>query len=272
MREVVKRVADEFHITRNEAELIVATLLERPRFEMYLDNTIDDGTATMLSLRLAQLKKGVPIEYITKKVQFMDYPLTIYPGVFIPRVESEYLIELIARMVLSPPHTILDIGTGCGVCAIALAHLFPDAKIVATDISSQALRNASENIERFHLEERIAVRRSDLFENISSRFDVIVSNPPYIPASRLYYLPKSVRDFEPIVALNGGAQGIQFVKKLISEGMGYLNPCGMMAIEIDAGQVELLTHILHNRHCTSFSFKKDLFGHFRYLFLGDMKR
>lgn len=271
MKDVVKRVTDEFHITRNEAELIVATLLGRPRFEMYADNTIDGDTATMLSLRLTQLKKGVPIEYITKRVQFMDFLLTIYPGVFIPRVESEYFIEIIVQKIQSPPQTILDIGTGCGALSIALAQVFPDAEIVATDISPQALRNAAENIERFSLKGRIALRQSNLFKNISSKFDLIVSNPPYIPASRLQLLPKSVRDFEPIVALNGGEQGVQFIKRLLSEGAKYLNLGGMMAIEIDADQVELLTGILHKHKFTSFSFMKDLFGRFRYLFLGTLK-
>lgn len=271
MKEVVKRITDEFHITRDEAELIVATLLGRPRFEMYADNTIDGDTATMLSLKLIQLKKGIPIEYITKRVQFMDFLLAIYPGVFIPRVESEYFIELITQMIQSPPETILDIGTGCGALSIALAQVFPDVEIVATDISSQALRNAAENIERFSLKERIVVRQSNLFENISSKFDLIVSNPPYIPVSRLQLLPKSVRNFEPIVALNGGEKGVQFIKRLLSEGAQYLNIGGMLAIEIDADQVEVLTRILHEYHFASFSFKKDLFGRFRYLFLGVFK-
>lgn len=271
MREIVKKVTEDFQITRDEAELIIATLLERPRFEMYMNSTLDEETEAILSLKLKQLKNGVPIEYITKKVQFMDYPLRIYPGVFIPRLETEYLIECIGQMLGTAPKKILEIGTGCGAISIALARIFPEAKIIATDISPTAIRNASENIEHFKLKEQIILLNSNLFEGLSARFDLIVSNPPYIPSSRLLFLPKSVTDYEPILAINGGDKGIQFIKKLICNGEDYLNPQGMMALEIDEEQVAILTHILSKDLLKPFSFKKDSFNRFRYLFIGSFK-
>jgi len=271
MREIIKRVTKEFQITKDEAELIIATMLERPRFEIYMNSTLDSELATILLLKLRQLKNGVPIEYITKRVQFMDYPLTIYPGVFIPRVETEYLVECIAQMMDVPPQEILEIGTGCGAVSIVLARIFPEAKITATDISPIAIRNASENIEHLNLKGQITLLRSNLFEGLSARFDLIVSNPPYIPSSRLRFLPKSVMDYEPILAINGGEKGIQFIKRLMCWGEDYLKPQGMMALEIDEDQVEFLTHILNENVSKPFSFKKDLFGRFRYLFIGNFK-
>ncbi len=119
MKEIIKEVSKKLQITKDEAELIIATLLDRPRFSIYLNNEIDQDTAAMLKIKLRQLKHGVPIEYITKKVQFMDYLLNIQPGVFIPRLETEYFVELIGRLVVAPKK-ILEIGTGCGAIAISL--------------------------------------------------------------------------------------------------------------------------------------------------------
>jgi release factor glutamine methyltransferase len=268
MRELIKRVTDDFNITRDEAELIVATLLERPRFEMYMNNTLDDQTATMLSIKLKQLKKGIPLEYITKRVQFRDYLLSVYPGVFIPRVETEYLIECIEHAVPAPPKTILEIGVGCGAISIALAQLYPQAHIVATDISPRALRCAQDNIDQLGLQKRITLIRNSLYDGISSTFDLIVSNPPYVALSRLQSLPKSVRDFEPLVALNGGKNGITIIYKLIHQGIDYLASQGMMALEIDENQVALLTQLLRTTSVHSFSFQQDLYGRYRYLFIG----
>jgi release factor glutamine methyltransferase len=271
MREIIKTVSEDLHITRNEAELIVATLLEQPRFEMYFNKTIDSKTMTLLKMKIQQLKDGVPIEYITKKVQFLDYQLVIYPGVFIPRLETEYFIELIGTLTVRTPKTILEIGTGCGAIAVSLAHMFPEAQIVATDISPAAIDNASENVRNHNLAERITVVACDLYAGLTGQFDIIVSNPPYIPTSRIPSLPKSVKDFEPICAIDGGYQGVQFIERLVRDGKQYMKPHGMMAIEIDKDEVNILKRFLKLRTIRAFMFKKDLFGRFRYLFIGDVK-
>ena len=270
MKEIIKKVIEEFKISKDEAELIIATLLEQPRFGIYINNEIEPESATILKMKLNLLKQGMPIEYITQKVQFMDYLLNIYPGVFIPRIETEYFVELISRLVATPKK-ILEIGTGCGAIAISLAKVFPDADIIATDISQTALNNALENIKQFNLSERITLVQGDLFRPISTKFDLIVSNPPYIPNSRLKFLPKSVKDFEPILAIDGGEQGVQFIKMLIQQGMQFLKPYGAMAIEIDEDEVEVLKSFSVANLLNSFAFKKDLFGRFRYFFIGDFR-
>ena len=166
---------------------------------------------------------------------------------------------------------ILEIGTGCGAISIALANLFPEAHIFATDVSPSALECASQNIDKYELHKQIYLLRCSMFDGILTKFDLVVTNPPYIPRSRLKSLPKSVLDFEPIVAIDGGERGVHFINKLIQEGENYLNPKGVMAIEIDESEVEILRIFLMKTTTQSFFFKKDLFGRNRYLFIGNFE-
>ena len=272
MKEVVKQVGKELGISRDEAELVVASLLEQPRFSMYMNTTIDGAQHRILLDKLALLKGGMPIEYVTSQAHFRDYVLHIEPGVFIPRLETEYFIELIAQHTEEPPGSILDIGTGTGAIAIALAHLFPSASLIATDISETALTCAQKNIEKYKLENLITLVRADMFEGLSEKFDMIVSNPPYIPRSRLHILPKSVRDFEPVQALDGGEKGIEFITRLILSGTTHLKQNGMMAIEIDETHADLLREFLNTSISISFSFHKDLFKRCRYLLIRNIKK
>lgn len=270
MRAIIKEACNELSISRPEAELIVAALLERPRFEIYLNKDINNEMATVLKMRLKQLKKGIPIEYLTKRVQFLADTLKIYPGVFIPRLETEYFVELIKRLVNFTPENILEIGTGCGAIAIGLARTFPETQIIATDIAERAIKNAQENIATCKLSSQINLVRANLFEPIGAKFDLIVANPPYIPSARMKFLPQSVRDFEPRNAIDGGKDGIQFIKKLIEYGLEQLTSNGTMAIEIDEDEVKFLKDFLKTA-APYFSFKKDLFNSIRYLFIGSFK-
>jgi len=270
MKEVIARFRDELNVSRPEAELIVAALLERPRFELFLSREIEPSERSRLMIRLRQLKKGVPIEYVTRKVPFLDRTLEIRPGVFIPRLETEYFIERIRRSVSEEPARILDIGTGCGAIAVSLADAFPRSAIVATDVSDRALANARINIENFGLCGRIKLVKTDLYRGLEGRFELIVSNPPYIPRDRIPMLPKSVREFEPIRALNGGVGGIQFIKRLVQGAESCLATGGVIALEIDEDSVTSLTDFLQNRSYP-YRFDKDLFGRYRYLFLGGFR-
>ncbi len=271
MKEFVKQISKDLKVSRDEAELILASLLDRPRFEIYFNDKIDETTLKFLKMKLLQLKKGLPIEYITKKAYFLNYVLHIYPGVFIPRLETEYLTELIRNIPYFTPNEILEIGTGCGAISIALAGIFPNATITATDVSEIALSCAQENIRTYNLQKRVMLLRHNMFDGISRTFDLIVSNPPYIPRSRLQSLPKSVKEFEPIVAIDGGDKGTHSLYKLIRAGRAHLNENGIIALEIDASHVKPLQKFLRTNVSMPFSFKKDLFGRFRYLFLGNFK-
>ena len=269
MKKVVRKLSKEFDLNIEETELIVSTLLRRPRFELYLNANIDQKLDTLLRLKLTQLKNGVPIEYITKHVQFFKYNLQISPGVFIPRLETEYFVELIVKLIDYRPQRICEIGTGSGAISIALAELFPEAEIIATDICPLALKNAQMNISLLNLTERIKLIRADLFSSFSSSiFDLIVCNPPYIPTERINFLPKSVRDFEPRRAIDGGFGGTEFIKRIIDRAHEYLiKQKGSIALEIDEDEATKIETCLKDRY-TQYFFLKDLFGRIRYLFIG----
>ncbi|MGB3478443.1 MAG: peptide chain release factor N(5)-glutamine methyltransferase [bacterium] len=271
MREIVAQVVKELAVSRGEAELIVASLLEKPRFEIYLNDSIDQESRQFLRAKLMQLKNGMPLEYVRKRMHFMDYSLRIYPGVFIPRFETEYFIELIEKLIDFVPEQILDIGTGTGAISIALAHLYPDVHIVATDISDKAIRCARENIKEYGLTDRIHLLQCSICNGVNTRFDLIISNPPYIPSSRLHSLPKSVRDFEPMLAIDGGQDGIQFIKLIIQQTAAYQNPGGIIALEIDEDTVITIKEFLQTNGYDQFSFRRDQFGKYRYLFIGELK-
>jgi release factor glutamine methyltransferase len=268
MRELIKAVSNELNVDRNEAELVVAALMDRPRFELYMKSTLDENEKEILWSRIMQLKEGMPIEYITERTQFLDSTLKILPGVFIPRVETEYFAEIIPKHVTQRPERILEIGTGCGAISIGLARKYPEAEILATDISSRAIENAHYNIEQFQLESRISLLQCNMYESFKGTFDLIVSNPPYVPHARMVKLPKSVREFEPLAAIDGGEHGVQFIEKLIVQGIDHLSTRGIMAVEIDEDSVGILKTFLKNRHIESFVFRKDLYNKYRYLFIG----
>lgn len=268
MKEAVTKISRELKIARDEAELVAATLLDKPRFALYLDDTEDPHLWEELRMKVALLKKGVPIEYVTKRVHFMDYSLIIEPGVFIPRLETEYFIELIARCRITPER-ILEIGTGTGCLAIALAHWFPGCTIIATDISERALSCAHQNVAAFGLQDRVLLVKSDVCKGLHAEFDMIISNPPYVPSSRLKTLPDSVRCYEPLRALSGGRDGCTVIREIVLQALPLLKQGGVIALEIDEDTAPTISDYLAAHSLASWTFHKDLFGCIRYLFIGD---
>ncbi|MEO0128745.1 MAG: peptide chain release factor N(5)-glutamine methyltransferase [candidate division WOR-3 bacterium] len=268
MKEIIRKLSKDFDLSIEETELLASTLLKRPRFEIYLNNNYDPMIDKSLRIKFTLIKNGVPVEYITKQVQFLKYNLILYPGVFIPRLETEYFVEQIGKLIEFKPQRICEIGTGCGAISIALADFFKDAEIIATDVCELALQNAQENILKYNLDKRIKLIRADIFTAFKKGiFDLIVCNPPYIPRERIKALPKSVRDFEPRRALDGGEGGTVFIKNLIDQGQRYLKNSINIALEIDEDEMEDLDLYLKGRGKNYF-FLKDLFGRVRYLFIG----
>lgn len=272
MKEIITQISKELSVTRNEAELILASLLDKPRFELYMTDMINQEVRHQLFARLTLLKNGMPLEYITKRARFMDYTLRICPGVFIPRFETEYFIELLGQVLNFVPARILDIGTGTGAIAIALAHLFPKADIFTTDISDTAIQCAKENVNAYGLTSKIHLIKCDICPSVNTKFDLIVSNPPYIPSKRLAALPRSVRDFEPMLALDGGRDGTQFIQAIMEKALYILKPDGIIAFEIDEESTEILKSYMSAHNHGPISFVKDQYGKYRYLFVGKIKK
>jgi release factor glutamine methyltransferase len=180
-----------------------------------------------------------PVAYITGRKEFWSFTLEVNSSVLIPRPDTEIIVEEalnIYRNFTSLPVRILDIGTGSGAIALALAREITGAKVVATDISIAALNLAQKNAATLGLKEKIDFRQGNLFEPVDGLFDIIVSNPPYIAANDYEELPASVKAFEPREALFAGESGLEFYEKLIYQADGYLQKNGWLLLEIGAKQ------------------------------------
>ncbi|MGB9861319.1 MAG: peptide chain release factor N(5)-glutamine methyltransferase, partial [Candidatus Bipolaricaulaceae bacterium] len=172
-----------------------------------------------------------------------DFEVLVPPGVFIPRPETEGLGELAVREFRKAPPSprALDIGTGTGVLAIALARARPDGEVWAVDISPKALRAARRNAERLGV--KIELRRSDLFSRVEGKFHLIVANPPYVAEEELSKLPREVRAFDPRRALDGGKDGLALASRIVEEAPNHLEPHGVLLLEISPEQKEALLRL-----------------------------
>lgn len=191
--------------------------------------------------------RGIPVQYITGESEFMGLEFQVNPSVLIPRPETEVLVERILQLMgkegFAAPY-ILDLGTGSGAIAVSLTKHNPLCKIVASDISEEVLEVAKANAALNGVGERIRFVLSDLFKGIDEkeRFDLIISNPPYIPADNYDALPLEVKS-EPRIALDGGEKGLEFYKKIIPESAKRLREGGYLVLEMGFGQAEAIKKI-----------------------------
>ncbi len=187
---------------------------------------------------------GKPVQYITGKQDFMGLELSISEGVLIPRGDTEVAVDRAVSLKNgSEGLKIIDMCTGSGAIAVALAVRFPDAVIYAVDISPAALACARVNVEKYGLQDRVRLIEGDLFAslkglNLENNIDILISNPPYIPTEDIGCLEDNVKNFEPLLALDGGADGLDFYSRLILDGAVWLKQGGCLVMEIghDQGQ------------------------------------
>src|SRR5438132_4287440 len=186
---------------------------------------------------LAQRARGIPAQYITGHQEFWGMDLIVSPAVLIPRPETEHVIERVLEWVGRAPSPakvrIIDVGTGSGCIALALAKELPQAEIHATDISPAALEVARANAARHQLEERVQFRCTDLLRGSpASSFDIVVSNPPYVGESEADQVQLEVRKFEPRNAVFAGPTGVEVIESLIPQAQAALRPDGWLVMEI----------------------------------------
>lgn len=183
-------------------------------------------------------KRGFPLQYIVGKTEFWSTELKVRRGVFIPRPETELIVEKIVEFAKGKSFLIADIGTGCGNIAIALSKELLESKIYATDISLRAIKLAKENARINGVEERIIFLRGDLFEplkDLKKSFDIICSNPPYIPEKDRKNLPREVVEFEPEKALFSGKDGLDFLRRFVKTAPLFLKEKGRVYVEFGDG-------------------------------------
>ncbi|MFH1349479.1 MAG: peptide chain release factor N(5)-glutamine methyltransferase [Pseudomonadota bacterium] len=232
---------------RLSAEILLAHQLNMDRVKLYLNfnQPLSEREVSGYRSLIKRRLKREPLHYIIGFREFWSLEFIVGPQVMVPRPESELLVELVLSLckVGRLPETrcsrILDLCTGSGVLCISLARELDNALFWASDISDEALNIARLNAKRHGMENRIEFRLGDLFQPFNNEklmFDIILSNPPYIASGALETLPPEVRDYEPRGALDGGEEGIFFIKKIITEGKDYLIPGGYLFLEMDPDQ------------------------------------
>ena len=238
-------------IARRDAELLLAHTLRQPRIWLlaHPEAEVNEVEAALFLALTARRAAGEPAQYLTGTQEFFGLELRVTPAVLIPRPETEHLVE--AALAWSEtqrrPLRFLDIGTGSGAIAIAIAVNLPGVEIFAADISSAALDVARENAVRLGVSERIRFVESDLLSALGSAdlpFDAILSNPPYIPSTDAATMQHEVVGHEPHTALFAGMDGLDIYRRLIPAAYAALRPGGLLALEIGFGQREALVELL----------------------------
>lgn len=237
---------------RQQAETLVSDILGINRIELYLKSkeAVDVEVLCLIQNGSLLRQTGYPLQYITGKTFFYGLEFKVNEDVFIPRPETEILVEAVLNKLSTlncQLFTILEIGTGCGNIAVSLTKNFPYCRIIAADISKEALHIAQSNARLHNVDGYIQFICGNLFDilNKTLKFDFIISNPPYIKSAELKNLPKEVQ-FEPALALDGKTDGIFFYKKIIKKSAGYLNEGGFLAFELGDGQSAQISRILKN--------------------------
>lgn len=207
-----------------------------------------DAASTELITRYDQLvtrrAAREPLAYITGTKEFWGLPMTVSPAVLIPRPETELLVETALERLADPELTVADVCTGSGCVAIALATAHPRLRIVATDISEQALAIATANVRRHDVGDRVRLMRTDILSGVVERFGMIVANPPYIPTGDRPQLQPEVRDYEPALALFGGDRGLDVIRTLAEHATVRLRPGGWLIFECGAGQAKEIRELI----------------------------
>jgi release factor glutamine methyltransferase len=231
---------------RRDAEMLLMHLTGRNRAWLltYADDDFGGCTAVRYASLVERRLAGEPIQHITGQVEFYGLPFRVTPDVLIPRPETEHLVEAAIEITRgSAPATIVDVGTGSGAIAIALAHNLKSSRVTAIDVSEAALALAHQNAERNGVSVRFL--QGDLLEPVAGEtFSLVVSNPPYIPETDRPSLSVEVRDHEPAIALFAGNDGLDIYRRLIPQAFGTLSAGGHILLEIGHGQVQVVQAML----------------------------
>lgn len=232
------------HPNRLMAELLLALVLEcdRPALYQRLNEEVVGDPLKEFWRLVERRGNHYPLQYITGHQEFWSLDLLVSPGVFIPRPDTEVVVEAVIQHNVSPSPIIVDLGTGCGNIAIALATEIPHARIYAIDICPDALKVARRNAQRHRVSDRIVFLEGDLwaplapYEELHQRIDWVVSNPPYITESEMDDLPPEVKIYEPTLSYRAPGGGLQIYERIILESEDYLRDGGHLAVEVGAGQ------------------------------------
>jgi release factor glutamine methyltransferase len=252
---------------RLNAEQLLAHVLRRKRIELYLEfeRVLTESELAPLRDLVKRRGEGEPLQHLLGNVEFCGLIFLCDKRAMVPRPETEELVEFLKSEIRNPKSEILDLGTGSGVIALSLAAEFPEARILAVDISDDALALAQENAARLNLADRVRLLKSNLLENVEATFDLVVANLPYVSTQERHTLSREVLH-DPEVAVFASTRGDEVVRELIAQAPSRLRPGGMLALEIGIGQSEALLSDLAEKNYRDICSKNDYSGVTRFLF------
>ena len=272
MRGYLERHGDEH--PRLSAEWLMCAATGFSRIEVYMnyDRPLDAGELSILREGVKRRGAGEPLQYVTGEMPFRHIVLKCAPGVLIPRPETEILVDCVLEYIdkQDGPQHVLEIGTGTGCISLSIAGERPGTTVVATDISPDAIALATRNREALGCEDVVEIVHTDIAEGVEgadkAAFDVLVSNPPYIPSAIVDTLPCEVGSFEPRLALDGGLDGLDVFHRIVQTAKDALREGGLMAFELHEDCLQLAAQDQQvNEHFQDIRIVKDLTGRDRIL-------
>ncbi|MBN2541278.1 peptide chain release factor N(5)-glutamine methyltransferase [bacterium] len=258
-----------------EVELVFSDVLKLqiPQVYLHFQDALEQEDSERITGIIAERKKRIPLAYLLSKVEFYNVELRINRGVFVPRPETELLVENTISILKDindlAAGKILELGTGSGAIACALAKDGAAEEIIATDISGEAITNATQNAELNGVEDRISFYQGHWFEplrdlGIEGEVSIVVSNPPYIRRDDIPGLTPEVKDYDPQIALDGGPDGLKCIREIMSEAPVFLKSGGCLILEIGYDQRHELENLFEgNKHYDDIEFVKDYNGYDR---------
>lgn len=254
--------------SRIDSWLLAESVLGVSRQDLFLEpeKSVSEEQAQKYFEAISERSEHIPLQYITGRQQFMDFGFIVNEDVLIPRPETELLVEKVTSYIKERYVKVLDMCTGSGCIAVSIDRMCANADVTAVDISEKALKVAGEN--NVNNQGRVTFVQSDLFENINETYDVIVSNPPYIPTSDIDTLMEEVREHEPHLALDGSADGLKFYREICTNAVNYLNKNGKIFLEIGYDQGQTVPELLRENGFSDIQVLKDLSGNDRMVIAG----
>lgn len=243
--------------SRNDAWLLMGMVcrMERNFYYLHMEEEMPEETLKEYENALKKRAEHVPLQYIVGETEFMGLKFKVNSSVLIPRQDTETLVEETLKIV-RPGMRVLDLCTGSGCIIVSILHNTVDVEGCAVDISKQALNVAKENARLNNV--TALFERSNLFDNVTGKFDLIVSNPPYIPTGNILELMPEVRDFEPPEALDGQEDGLYFYRRITAECGAYLKPGGWLLVEIGCEQAAVVCTLMEEAGFSEVRVIKDL--------------
>lgn len=249
---------------RLDAEILLAHVLKWRRLSLYVDadKTLPLEKILRFNELITRRLDGIPVAYLTGAKEFMGLTFAVNDSVLIPRPDTEILAEGVGKYLrgLGGNVTFADLGTGSGAICVSILKFVKSARAAAVDISAEALNVTQLNAAKFHVDDRLELYCGDLFAPLTGKtFNAIVSNPPYIPTRELDALQAEVRR-EPRLALDGGADGLNFYRRIISDAPRFLTAGGLLAVEVGINQAQAVKSLAEAANFVDVQIFKDLAG------------